>query len=307
MFEPLAPLKFSFAAPYFDQVRASIRRDGQGQGPEKICTLYQDDDSARSCAAPNRRRRTSVRLMPSARPTSAARPFLLAGRQDEGSPLRRRRDGPVIRETIGVIGTAKKLEWNPVLRRRHRELFEIIHKLGGALVNGFYSTCTVNNPYADDPNPKVREWFTSYKASSTRTRRSSRSTAGDHQPVRHRRGDSRQEPDARHAQQGDRNDQVPSRHVRRRREHLLGDQAPRHRPRDAVPNPDGKWNSVSEYLTNEAPSARFPSPRAAGEVVRRRLPKDGGPLPASGVHHRACAFAPTRWLWHLPPVRGASA
>ena len=41
---------------------------------------------------------------------------------------------------------------------------EIIHKLGGAAVNGFYSTCTVNNPYADDPSPKVREWIAAYKA-----------------------------------------------------------------------------------------------------------------------------------------------
>jgi branched-chain amino acid transport system substrate-binding protein len=71
--------------------------------------------------------------------------------------------GTIIRETIGVIGTAKKLDWNPVFVGTTASYSEIIHKLGGALVNGFYSTCTVNNPYADDPNPKIREWFTTYK------------------------------------------------------------------------------------------------------------------------------------------------
>jgi branched-chain amino acid transport system substrate-binding protein len=71
--------------------------------------------------------------------------------------------GTIIRETIGVIGTARKLDWNPVFVGTTASYSEIIHKLGGAVVNGFYSTCTVNNPYADDPNPKVKEWFATYK------------------------------------------------------------------------------------------------------------------------------------------------
>src|SRR5215475_10338017 len=44
MFEPLAPLKFSFAAPYFDQIRSGIKRLVQEKGLKKICTVYQDDD-----------------------------------------------------------------------------------------------------------------------------------------------------------------------------------------------------------------------------------------------------------------------
>src|SRR2546423_6107040 len=44
MFEPIAPLKFSFAATYYDQIRACIKRLVKEKGLTKICTPYQDDD-----------------------------------------------------------------------------------------------------------------------------------------------------------------------------------------------------------------------------------------------------------------------
>ena len=39
-------LKYSFAAPYYDQIRAGIKRVIKDKGLKKICTVYQDDDSA---------------------------------------------------------------------------------------------------------------------------------------------------------------------------------------------------------------------------------------------------------------------
>ena len=44
MFEPAAPLKFSFAAPYYDQIRAGIKRLVKDKSLKKVCALYQDDD-----------------------------------------------------------------------------------------------------------------------------------------------------------------------------------------------------------------------------------------------------------------------
>ena len=71
--------------------------------------------------------------------------------------------GTIIRETIGVIATGRKLDWNPAFVGTTASYFDIIHKLGGAAVNGFYSACTINYPYEDDKNEKVRAWFASYK------------------------------------------------------------------------------------------------------------------------------------------------
>src|SRR5436853_5557294 len=37
MYEPLQPLKFSFAAPYYDQIRAGIKRQVKEKGLKKAC------------------------------------------------------------------------------------------------------------------------------------------------------------------------------------------------------------------------------------------------------------------------------
>ena len=165
MFEPLAPLKFSFAAPYYDQIRSGIKRLVKDKGLKKVCTIYQDDDFGLEVM------RGAEQGLKDIGAAYAERTTYKRGATEFSSQVAKMKEagcdgvvmGTIIRETIGVIGTARKLDWNPVFVGTTASYSEIIHKLGGALVNGFYSTCTVNNPYADDANPKVREWFASYK------------------------------------------------------------------------------------------------------------------------------------------------
>ena len=166
MFDPVAPLKFSFAAPYYDQIRAGIKRLIKEKGLKKICTLYQDDDFGLEVMRGGEQGLKDIGAV------YAERTTYKRGATEFSSQVAKMKEagcdgvvmGTIIRETIGVIGTAKKLDWNPVFVGTTASYSEIIHKLGGAAVNGFYSTCTVNNPYADDPNPKVKEWFAAYKA-----------------------------------------------------------------------------------------------------------------------------------------------
>ena len=44
MYEPLHKLKYSFAATYYDQMRAGVKYLVKLKGSKKVCTLYQDDD-----------------------------------------------------------------------------------------------------------------------------------------------------------------------------------------------------------------------------------------------------------------------
>ncbi len=165
MFEPAAPLKFSFAAPYYDQIRSGIKRLVKDKGLKKVCTVYQDDDFGLEVM------RGAEQGLKDIGAAYVERTTYKRGATEFSSQVAKMKEagcdavvmGTIIRETIGVIGTARKLEWNPVFVGTTASYSEIIHKLGGAAVNGFYSTCTVNNPYADDANPKVREWFTTYK------------------------------------------------------------------------------------------------------------------------------------------------
>ena len=169
MFDPIAPLKFSFAAPYFDQIRAGIKRLVKEKGLKKVCTVYQDDDFGLEVMRGAELGLKDVGM------TYAERTTYKRGATEFSSQVAKLKDagcdavvmGTIIRETIGVIATSKKLDWNPVFVGTTASYSEIIHKLGGPALNGFYSTCTVNNPYADDASPKVREWFAAYKAKFT--------------------------------------------------------------------------------------------------------------------------------------------
>jgi branched-chain amino acid transport system substrate-binding protein len=165
MFEPIAPLKFSFAAPYYDQIRAGIKRLVREKGLKKVCTLYQDDDFGLEVM------RGAEQGLKDIGASLVERTTYKRGATEFSSQVAKMKEagcdgvvmGSIIRETIGTIATAKKLDWNPIFVGTTASYSDIIHKLGGPAVNGFYSTCTVNNPYADDPSPKVREWVAVYK------------------------------------------------------------------------------------------------------------------------------------------------
>src|SRR5436190_23129485 len=151
MFEPIAPLKFSFAATYYDQIRAGIKRLVKEKGLQKICTLYQDDDFGLEVM------RGAEHGLKDLGMTFAERTTYKRGATEFSSQVAKMKEagcdgiemGSIIRETIGTIGTAKRLDWNPVFVGTTASYFDIIHKLGGTAVNGFYSACTINYPYAD--------------------------------------------------------------------------------------------------------------------------------------------------------------
>ncbi len=44
MYEPLNRLKYSFAAPYYDQMKAAVPMLVREKGAKKVCTIYQDDE-----------------------------------------------------------------------------------------------------------------------------------------------------------------------------------------------------------------------------------------------------------------------
>jgi branched-chain amino acid transport system substrate-binding protein len=165
MFEPLHDLKYSFSAPYYEQIRSAMKRVIKDKNLKKICTIYQDDDFGVEVMQGGEQGLKDLGM------TYAEKTTYKRGATDFSSQVAKMKEagcdgvvmGTIIRETIGVIGTGRKLDWNPQFVGTTASYFDIIHKLGGAAVNGFYSACTINYPYADDKSEKVRAWFASYK------------------------------------------------------------------------------------------------------------------------------------------------
>lgn len=166
MYEPLHRLKYSFAAPYYDQMRAAVKRIVKEKGYKNVCTLYQDDDFGLEVMQGAEAGLKEINMALTEKTTYKR------GATDFSSQIARMKDagcelvvlGTIIRETIGSIATARKLGWGVEFMGSSAAYTDLIHKLGGPAMNGFYATNTVNHPYLDDASRNVREWAQRYKA-----------------------------------------------------------------------------------------------------------------------------------------------
>jgi branched-chain amino acid transport system substrate-binding protein len=165
MYEPFNKLKYSFAAPYYDQIRLATPMLVKEKGAKKVCTLYQDDDFGLEVLKGGEDGLKSIG-MEFAEKTSYKR-----GATDFSSQISKLQSsgcdfvvlGTIIRETIGAIGTARKLGYNPTFLGSSAAYTDLIHKIGGKAMDGFYAAMTVQNPYTDEQSPSLRFWANKYK------------------------------------------------------------------------------------------------------------------------------------------------
>ena len=165
MYEPFHKLKYSFAATYYDQMRFAVPKLVKEKNAKKVCTMYQDDDFGLEVERGAEAGLKSIG-MEFAEKTSFKR-----GATDFSSQISKMQAsgcdlivmGTLIRETIGGIGTARKLGYNPTFLGSSGAYTDLIHKLGGKAMDGFYATMTVQNPYTDEQSAPIRFWANKYK------------------------------------------------------------------------------------------------------------------------------------------------
>ncbi len=165
MYEPFHRLKYSFAATYFDQMKNALPGLVKEKGAKKVCSVYQDDEFGLEVVRGAKEGLKSIG-MEMAEETTFKR-----GATDFGSQMQKLAAaqcdfvvlGTIIRETIGTVGTARKLGFNPTFMGSSAAYTDLIHKLGGPAMNGIYATMTVQNPYLDDASQPVRFWANKYK------------------------------------------------------------------------------------------------------------------------------------------------
>jgi len=165
MYEPLHRLKYSFAAPYYDQMRTALPKLVKEKGAKKVCTIYQDDEFGLEVV---RGGEAGLKLigMEFTEKTSFKR-----GATDFSSQVARMKAagcdfvvlGTIIRETIGTIGESRKTGFSPTFLGSSAAYTDLIHKLGGKAMDGLYATMTVANPYLDDASKAISFWAQKYK------------------------------------------------------------------------------------------------------------------------------------------------
>jgi len=166
MYEPLHKLKFSFAAPYYDQIRSGVKWMAKERGSKKFCIIYQDDEYGLEVLRGAEDGLKDINM------SFAEKTSFKRGATDFSAQVSKMKAadcdtvvlGTIIRETIGTIGTARKMGWNPNFVGSSAAYTDLIHKLGGKAMDGLYAFHQVAVPYADDSSKNVRDWFASYKA-----------------------------------------------------------------------------------------------------------------------------------------------
>jgi branched-chain amino acid transport system substrate-binding protein len=165
MYEPFHKLKYSFAATYFDQMRSALPKMVKDKGAKKVCAIYQDDEFGLEVLRGAESAAKSIG-MDLAEKTSFKR-----GATDFSSQVARMKAsgcdlvvlGTIIRETIGTIAESRKTGFNPTFLGSSAAYTDLIHKLGGAAMNGLYTTMTVQHPYLDEPSRDISFWAGKYK------------------------------------------------------------------------------------------------------------------------------------------------
>ncbi len=165
MYEPFHKLKYAFATPYYDQMRVFLPQMVKEKAPKKICAIYQDDDFGLEVL------RGAEAGLKTIGQELAEKTTFKRGATDFSSQVSRMQGagcdfvvlGTIIRETIGTIATARKLNYNPVFFGSQAAYTDLIHKLGGPAMNGLYATMATQHPYLDEASQPIRFWATKYK------------------------------------------------------------------------------------------------------------------------------------------------
>ena len=164
MYEPFHRLKFSTLTTYYDQIRTALPKLIRRKSVTKVCTLYQDDEFGLEVlrGTEDALKLSQLTLIDKTSFKRGATDFSTQVVKMQASGCELVVLGTIIRETVGAIGAARKLGYNPIFLGSSAAYSELIHKLGGKVSEGFYATMTGQIPYADDPSPLVRRWASKY-------------------------------------------------------------------------------------------------------------------------------------------------
>ena len=230
MYEPLHKLKFSFAAPYYDQIRIGVKWMAKERGAKKFCIIYQDDEFGLEVLRGSEDGLKDISQVFAEKTTfkRGATDFSAQVAKMKGSGCDTVVLGTIIRETIGTIGTARKMGWNPQFIGSSAAYTDLIHKLGGKAMDGLYAMHQVARALSGRSlEERARLGGAPTRPSSRRIRACSPPTATSALDLFYQTAqEGRAEPDHRQLRQGLRDHQLPARHVRQPGDKFTPDQPP---------------------------------------------------------------------------------
>ncbi len=165
MYEPFHRLKYSFAVPYFEQVRVMTPMLAAQRSAKKICVHYQDDDFGLEVlkGAEAATKAMGVEIVEKTSFKRGATEFSSQVAKLKAAGCDFVVLGTLIRETIGTMGESRKTGFNPTFLATSGAYTDLIHRLGPKFTDGLYAAMTVQHPYLDEASQPIRFWANKYK------------------------------------------------------------------------------------------------------------------------------------------------
>ncbi len=165
MYEPLHKLKFAVFSSYVEQMSRAVPSLYREKKATRACTLHQDDEFGLEVM------RGAEQGLKSIDVALAERTTYKRGATDFSSQVARLKQagcdfvvlGTVIRETVGAIAEARKVDFHPTFVASVAAYTDLIPKLGGKGMDGLYVTMASLFPYEDDASQALRFWAGKYK------------------------------------------------------------------------------------------------------------------------------------------------
>ena len=169
MYEPVNKLKFAFVSSYVEQMVKAVPKLYREKKATRACTIYQDDEFGLEVM------RGAELGLKTINVDFAERTTYKRGATDFSSQVARMKAancdfivmGTLIRESVGTIAEARKLGYSPTMIASVSAYTDLIPKLGGKAMDGFYATMSAQHPYEDDASAPLRFWANKYKTSFT--------------------------------------------------------------------------------------------------------------------------------------------
>lgn len=166
MYQPPHPMKLANLVSGYEQMRHAVPQLLTEKKAERACILYQDDEFGLEVL-----RGTEAALAAMNR-TLAERTSYKRGATDFASQMARLKAascdlvvlGTVVRETIGAVATSRTMGFAPTFLVNMAGYTDLIHRLGGAAMEGIYAAMASEFPYPDSSKAEVRDWAAGYKA-----------------------------------------------------------------------------------------------------------------------------------------------
>lgn len=165
MVYPNHPLKFAAVSTYYDQNRVGTKYAIETLGADKICVMAQETEfGEETMDAVNDQLKAMGKTLTAQtrhKPTDSDFVSALGSLRSAGCDAIVL--GTILRDTIIINGTAKKMGWNVPMIGNTASYDKVVSEVEGGVTEGYYAVTSFNIVYEDTADGKAKDWIKRYK------------------------------------------------------------------------------------------------------------------------------------------------